>query len=214
MRRFDSRGLKTAIVVFLIVAASTAGGQEGVSPTQGENIETRSACDRRPSEEPWLRIDARGHTGGIRALAFTPDSARLCSAGLDKNVEVWNLAALRDLRRVFLRKRTIRWQVARGPRGSIYALAAAPNDGLLAIGGYGAMGSLGRSSWSTRSRTPSPRCSKGTGRPSAPWRSPRMAASLLRWTRRGKRGSGGEGRGRRGCSTRTTAEPTAPSGRR
>jgi WD40 repeat protein len=58
-------------------------------------------------------------------------------------MEVWNLSALRDLRRVYLRERTIRWQVARGLRGNIYALAAAPNDALLAIGGYGAMGSLG-----------------------------------------------------------------------
>ena len=56
---------------------------------------------------------------------------------------VWNLSTLRDLKRIFLRERTIRWQVARGLRGSIYALASAPNDGLLAIGGYGAMGSLG-----------------------------------------------------------------------
>ncbi|KKK82996.1 hypothetical protein LCGC14_2797820, partial [marine sediment metagenome] len=69
---------------------------------------------------------------------------RLCSAGLDKNVQVWNVTAIRrDLRRVFLRERTIRWQVARGLRGSIYALASAPSDGLLALGGYGAMGSLG-----------------------------------------------------------------------
>ena len=94
-------------------------------------------------EEPWLRIDAGGHTASVRALAFLPDSLRLCSAGLDKNVEVWNLSALRDLRRVFLRERTIRWQVARGLRGNIYAIAAAPDNGLLAIGGYGAMGSLG-----------------------------------------------------------------------
>ena len=48
------------------------------------------------------------------------------------------------LRRVFLRERTIRWQVARGLRGNIYAIAAgAVTIGLLAIGGYGAMGSLG-----------------------------------------------------------------------
>jgi WD40 repeat protein len=94
-------------------------------------------------EDPWLRIDAAGHTAAVRALTFTSDSSRVCSGGLDKNVEVWNLAALRDLRRVFLRERTIRWQVARGLRGSIYALAAAPDGPLLAIGGYGAMGSLG-----------------------------------------------------------------------
>ena len=94
-------------------------------------------------DEPWLRIEAGGHTASVRALAFLPDSLRLCSAGLDKNVEVWNLSAVRNLRRVFLRERTIRWQVARGLRGSIYALAAAPDNGLLAVGGYGAMASLG-----------------------------------------------------------------------
>lgn len=99
---------------------------------------------RQPAEEPLLRINVGGHTGAVRALAFTQDSTRLCSAGLDKDVQVWNLTAMgRDLKRVFLRERVIRWQVARGLRGSIYALAAAPSDGLLAVGGYGAMGSLG-----------------------------------------------------------------------
>lgn len=99
---------------------------------------------QKTTEEPWLRINAGGHTGTVQDLVFTPDSKRLCSAGLDKSVLVWNLAALqRDLRRSFLRERTIRWQVARSLRGSIYALAVAPNDGLLAFGGYGAMGSLG-----------------------------------------------------------------------
>ena len=99
---------------------------------------------QKSTEEPWLRINAGGHTGTVQALAFTPDSKRLCSAGLDKSVLVWNLTAMqRDLRRSFLRERTIRWQVARSLRGSIYALAVAPSDGLLAFGGYGAMGSLG-----------------------------------------------------------------------
>lgn len=93
---------------------------------------------------PRLRLNTGGHTAVVRGLAFLPDSQRLCSAGLDKNVEVWNLKTVfRDLRRVFLRERTIRWQVARGLRGSIYAIDAAPSDGLLAIGGYGAMGSTG-----------------------------------------------------------------------
>jgi len=99
---------------------------------------------RRVREQPWLRINAGGHTGTVQSLAFTADSRRLCSAGLDKNVQVWNLTAVhRGLRRVLLRERTIRWQVARGLRGSIYALAASPEEDLLAIGGYGAMGSLG-----------------------------------------------------------------------
>jgi WD40 repeat protein len=95
-------------------------------------------------EEPRLAINAGGHTAAVHALAFTPDSKRLCSAGLDKVVQVWNLdATTRDLRGAYLRERTIRWQIARGLRGSIFALACAPSDGLLALGGYGAMGSLG-----------------------------------------------------------------------
>jgi WD40 repeat protein len=108
-------------------------------PGQRDIIRVREGT----KEEPWLRIDSGGHTAAVRALAFTSDSSRLLSGGLDKNVEVWNMAALRDLRRVFLRERTIRWQVARGMRGSIYALATAPDAPLVAIGGYGAMGSLG-----------------------------------------------------------------------
>src|SRR5205085_4618580 len=46
------------------------------------------------------------------------------------------------LKRTFLRERAIRWQVSRGPRGSLFALATAP-DGTLAMAGYGAMGSTG-----------------------------------------------------------------------
>jgi WD40 repeat protein len=99
--------------------------------------------------QPWLRINSPGHTAAVQALAFTPDSRRLCSAGLDKVVQVWDLSALpanaqlRDVKRTFVRERTIHWQISRGPRGSLFALACAPNDGLLALGGYGAMGSTG-----------------------------------------------------------------------
>ena len=50
------------------------------------------------SEEPRLRINSGGHIGVVHALAFTPDSTRLCSAGTDKTVEVWNLSVFtRDL---------------------------------------------------------------------------------------------------------------------
>ncbi len=96
------------------------------------------------SEEPRLRIDSGGHIGVVHALAFTPDSVRLCSAGTDKTVEVWNTSALaRDLTAVYLHERTIRWQVARGPLGHVYALAVDPKEGLIAMAGHGAMTSLG-----------------------------------------------------------------------
>jgi len=128
-----------AFAVFL--AAPVLGGPGNAGEAAYRDL---IRVQQKTPEDPWLRINAGGHTGTVHALAFTPDSKRLCSAGLDKNVLVWNLSAIqRDLRRSFLRERTIRWQVARGLRGSIYALAAAPSDGLLAFGGYGAMGSLG-----------------------------------------------------------------------
>ncbi len=131
--------LRIAGAFLVILAAMVTVSSAADEPAERDIIRTRLTTE----EEPWLRLNAGGHTATVEALAFTPDGERLCSAGLDKNVLVWNLSNLRDLKRTFLRERTIRWQVARGLRGSIYALASAPNDGLLAIGGYGAMGSLG-----------------------------------------------------------------------
>ena len=137
MRRIHSWQAVAVFSAMLLVIAPTSGWAQQV--VQRDLIRIRQSAQ----DEPWLRIDAGGHTASVRALAFLPDSLRLCSAGLDKNVEIWNLSALRDLHRIYLRERTIRWQVARGMRGNIYAIAAAPDNGLLAIGGYGAMGSLG-----------------------------------------------------------------------
>ncbi len=126
-------------VAGFILAIVTAGAAAAPPPQPGDK-----GAAQDPAQEPWLRINAGGHTAAVRALAFTPDGKRLCSAGLDKAAQVWNLTAIaRDLQRTFLRERTIRWQVARGLRGSIYALASSPSEPLLALGGYGAMGSLG-----------------------------------------------------------------------
>ena len=64
---------------------------------------------------------------------------RFVSAGDDKNALVWswNDAAASPLRH----RRTLRWQVWRGPRGRIYRVAA--NDRFIAMAGHGAMGGLG-----------------------------------------------------------------------
>ena len=143
MRQAPFRGPLAILIMLFVWGAPGAIPQE--TPSQ-EPATQRDLKRVRLGEQtqPWLRINAGGHTSTVRALAFTPDSKRLCSAGLDKVAQVWNVSTVqRDLRRVFLRERTIRWQVARGLRGSIYAAACAPSDGLLAIGGYGAMGSLG-----------------------------------------------------------------------
>ena len=96
----------------------------------------------RPVDQPWLRLNMPGHTGTIRALVFTLDSQRLCSAGEDKDVHVWMRSQDPQLaRREWLHERTVRWQVQRGPRGHIRCLAAGP--GLLALAGDGAMGGNG-----------------------------------------------------------------------
>ena len=87
---------------------------------------------------PWLRLDMKGHTGPVRAVAFTGDSARLCSAGEDKSVLVWQRPEPQGRWKY---ERSIYWQVQRGSRGRIYALAL--SDNLIALGGHGAMGGLG-----------------------------------------------------------------------
>lgn len=130
--------------VSLAAAASALLSVLAFGQPPGDQTRDLRRVRQEQESNPILRLNTGGHTAVVRGLAFLPDSERLCSAGLDKDVQVWNLKSVfRDLRRVFLRERTIRWQVARGLRGSIYALDAAPNDGLLAIGGYGAMGSTG-----------------------------------------------------------------------
>src|SRR5258708_25461291 len=118
---------QVAFVAFAL--GLTAGRVVAQQPVERDLVRVRADEDR-----PWLAINAPGHTATVHALAFTPDSKRLCSAGLDKVVQVWNTSVVtRDLRRARLLERSIRWPVNRGLRGSIYALAIAPNHGLLAL---------------------------------------------------------------------------------
>ena len=102
--------------------------------------------------EPILCLNDAGHTAGVRALAFSPDSKRLYSAGMDKVVYVWRLPELvpdtaDGTKGAYVepwsRESAIRWEIGRGLRGSIYSLALAPRGEVLAIGGYGARGTSG-----------------------------------------------------------------------
>lgn len=107
----------------------------------------------REEADPHLRLDLPGHTGEVRSLSFSADSSRLISGGRDKLAIVWRLpdepdepaVRKRDVVRRRLRERAIRWQVARGPRGAIQALATSPagEPPVVALGGLGAMGSSG-----------------------------------------------------------------------
>lgn len=101
----------------------------------------------RETPEPILRLDLPGHTAEVRSLAFLPDG-RLVSGGRDKVAMIWDTrdtaAGTRDITRKRIRDRVIRWQVARGTRGVIQALAASSEKmPVVAIGGSGAMGSTG-----------------------------------------------------------------------
>lgn len=106
----------------------------------------------RDAVDPVLRLDLPGHTSEVRALAFLPDG-RLVSGGRDKAAMIWSRPApwpaggaegTRAIGRVPSRAGVIRWQVARGTRGVIQALAVARGERpLVALAGSGAMGSTG-----------------------------------------------------------------------
>jgi len=128
-----SFGSAAAIAVAIVLAAVALPAARG-------DVE-REAVD------PILRLDLPGHTAEVRALAFAADG-RLVSGGRDKLGMVWDLrlpaAGARDIARARLRERVIRWQVARGTRGAIQAVAVSPEQRpLVALGGSGAMGSTG-----------------------------------------------------------------------
>ena len=118
------------------------------TPTATTNLLTAEGLaelvqrERSPDGTPWLQLHLKGHVGRIRALAFSGDSKRLCSAGDDKRTFVWGPIPMKSGGRPDWRyQRSIPWQIQRGPRGRIYALATSGD--LLAIAGHGAAGRMG-----------------------------------------------------------------------
>lgn len=90
-----------------------------------------------PLEPPRFVLNTLGPVSPVQALAFSPDSSRLYSAGADKVVHSWEFVPGRRGTVQTRLVQTLRWEIARGHRGSIYALAPSPlpNSRDLALGG-------------------------------------------------------------------------------
>ncbi len=91
-------------------------------------------------DRPYLVLRPGGAVTTVTALAFSPDSSRLYVAGHDKFVQVWEL---RELGRAARRHDAVpagslRWEIARGVRGTIFCLAPSRMEPLLAVGGNAA----------------------------------------------------------------------------
>lgn len=90
-------------------------------------------------QPPILRLAFDGHTALIRTLDLSDGGRTMVSGGDDKDLHVWRRT---DVGRTgWLHRRTIRWPVARGPRGRIYS--AKLRGDWVAMAGHGAFGSVG-----------------------------------------------------------------------
>jgi WD40 repeat protein len=132
-----SAGPRTRPICCLAVAAAIAALSTAVADIEREAL------------DPILRLDLPGHTAEVRSLAFFP-AGQLASGGRDKVAMIWDIRGAaagvnaRDIGRRRVRDRVVRWQVARGTRGAIQAIAVSSQEKpVMAVGGSGAMGSTG-----------------------------------------------------------------------
>lgn len=78
--------------------------------------------------DPILRIDAGGHTSRIWRLALSPDGKHVISAGMDKEIRIWNLETGEC-------ENILRIPIGRGSEGKIFALSLSPDGSTLAVAG-------------------------------------------------------------------------------
>jgi WD40 repeat protein len=81
-------------------------------------------------ENPTLVVDARGHTGRVWKVVFTPDNQQLISVSFDKSIRVWDLATGESVR-------TLRPPAGPGEGGTLIAAAVSPDGQTLAAAGVG-----------------------------------------------------------------------------
>jgi uncharacterized caspase-like protein/WD40 repeat protein len=76
-----------------------------------------------------LDLDAGGHRGTVKDMAFTPDGELLVSVSDDKTIRVWDWRSGVTLR-------TIRGYLGDGHDGKVFAVAVSPDGKTIAAGGY------------------------------------------------------------------------------
>ena len=81
------------------------------------------------NERPYLVLDARGHTGLVRRVFFTPDDSKILSISNDKTIRVWDLEADESIK-------VMRTPIGPGVEGSHSAAALSADGKFLAVGGF------------------------------------------------------------------------------
>lgn len=88
---------------------------------------------------PRLVLNTFGPNGQTRSIAFSRDSRRLYTGGRDKVVHVWEVGWNDRVRGPGADRltyvRPLRWEITRGTRGQIHAIASNPVRDEIAIGG-------------------------------------------------------------------------------
>lgn len=96
----------------------------------------QAEAEQEAADPPWLRLSQNGPTGPVLALQFSYDSRMLLAGGSDKQLHGWTLARAQGAAARWMYDDAVRWQVQRGPRGEIHAIAATRDQ--IAFAGIGA----------------------------------------------------------------------------
>ena len=80
-------------------------------------------------DKPRIVIDNFGHSGLVNDLTYRAQTKELISVSDDKTIRIWNLSTGSV-------KKTLRVDIADGPRGKIYAAALSGDGKFLAVGGF------------------------------------------------------------------------------